>query len=590
MQKGNFGFKSPMDSKIAEIFQKQKEIQLKNETTESEKDNKTIDVIQVEPTQMQSGYIGLTGIVIKDNGQITKDDHMAKLSIDANKYKNIVLTEDEAKHVTNQMRRMTTGVNAVVPMVCTGDLCPFRKSCVYYEIGKVPLGKPCQPPGTMVLTGNRGYVAIEDLNESSDLLVNFGASPGGGGTRRIKWSGSKFKLGSRHYSGDLIKIETDSKSHECTDNHICLAKFNNNALDKFIVYMMEKDGKFRIGKTLLYRISEKGKIHSGLMARMRSEEADKAWILGYFNTNTEALLAEEYFSCLFSIPKACFITRPKKDIKYNGLYKWVTQEQLDDHFIKLQKPICEYDKMLRSIGLRYDFPFIDKTTQTDKRAELSLTKVFEIYACNLTSDIMDVIVVENENDKLRNTSLSAYKPIKVSRRHYDGMVYSMNIDKHPTYIANGIITHNCLVESQLIEYWMAQYFEEFDVNPQRITEVHLISELAELDIYEMRVTKYLAENHQALLQEVMTGVDPAGNVISNLEVSRAFDLKERLKKQRMKVLEALMATRKEKIKAIVGVTTGTDTASRISELKEKLEKLNRDVSSVTVEGESVRLS
>lgn len=290
MQKGNFGFKSPMDSKIAEIFQKQKEIQLKNETAESEKDNKTIDVVQVESTQMQSGYIGLTGIVIKDNGQITKDDHMAKLSIDAHKYKNIVLTEDEARHVTNQMRRMTTGVNSVVPMVCTGDLCPFRKSCVYYEIGKVPLGKPC------------------------------------------------------------------------------------------------------------------------------------------------------------------------------------------------------------------------------------------------------------------------------------------------------------LVESQLIEYWMAQYFEEFDVNPQRITEVHLISELAELDIYEMRVTKYLAENHQTLLQEVMTGVDPAGNVISNLEASRAFDLKERLKKQRMKVLEALMATRKEKIKAIANVVTGTDTASRISELKEKLEKLNRDVSSVTVEGESVRLS
>lgn len=292
MQKGNFGFKTPVDTKIAEIFQKQKEIQAKNKTVESEKceEEKIIPVVQVESTQLQSGYIGLTGIVIRDNGQITRDDHMAKLSVDANKYKNIVLTVEEAKHVTHQMRRMTSGVNSVVPLICTGDMCPFRKSCVYYEIGKVPLGKAC------------------------------------------------------------------------------------------------------------------------------------------------------------------------------------------------------------------------------------------------------------------------------------------------------------LVEAQLIEYWMAQYFEEFDVNPERITEVHLISELAELDIYEMRVTKYLAENHQTLLQEVMTGVDPAGNVISNLEVSRAFDLKERLKKQRMKVLEALMATRKEKIKAIVGVTGGTDTASRISELKEKLEKLNRDVSAVTIDGESVRVS
>lgn len=293
MQNKNFGFKTPIDSKIAGIFQKQKELQSQNQTIESQKtlDIPVVNIPEEEPktNQLQAGYIGMTGIVIRDNGQITKEDHMAKLAIDANKYKNITLSEEEAKKVIYQMKRMTTGVNAVVPLVCTGDLCPFKRSCVYYEIGKVPLGKPC------------------------------------------------------------------------------------------------------------------------------------------------------------------------------------------------------------------------------------------------------------------------------------------------------------LVETQLIEYWMAQYFEEFEVNPTRITEVHLISELAELDIYEMRVTKYLAENHQTLLQEVMSGVDPAGNIISNLEVSRAFDLKERLKRQRMKVLEALMATRKEKIKAITGVTGGTDAASRISELKEKLEKLNRDVSAVTIDGEAVRV-
>mgnify|MGYP003521979997 CR=1 FL=1 len=37
MQKGNFGFKTPVDTKIAEIFQKQKEIQAKNKTVESGK-------------------------------------------------------------------------------------------------------------------------------------------------------------------------------------------------------------------------------------------------------------------------------------------------------------------------------------------------------------------------------------------------------------------------------------------------------------------------------------------------------------------------------------------------------------------------
>ncbi len=563
-----------MNKNVLEIFEKANMLRENAQNAIKEQQEVTIVTNQ---NKSPATYIGVTGIQIRDNGTITKDNYLKTLQLNEEIYAQMHFTEEEVKAVSQAIKRQSTGINSAIPIRCTGDACPFKNSCPYMAIGKPPIAKPCQPPGTMVLTSNRGYVAIEDLDESNDLLVNFGAAPGGGGTRRIKWSGSKFKLGARHYSGDLIKIETDSKSHECTDNHICLAKFNNNALDKFIVYMMEKDGKFRIGKTLLYRISEKGKIHSGLMARMRSEEADKAWILGYFNTNTEALLAEEYFSCIFSTPKACFVTRPKKEVKHNGLYKWVTQEQLDGHFAKLQKPICEYDIMLRSIGLRYEFPFIDKTTQIDKRAEFSMTKAFEIHACNLVSDIMDVIVVENENDKLRNTSPSVYKPIKISRRHYEGMVYSMNIDKHPTYIANGIITHNCLVEAQLVHYWTEQYIEEFNVNPANITELHMVSELAEFNIYEMRRTKYLAENHPTLMQDVVVGIDNTGTVIENQEISKAFDLKDRIKRNRMKVLESLMATRKEKMKVISEVVGGSSSSQKMAELKSKILSLAQEV-------------
>ena len=298
MHKGNIGFKSPVDTRITDLFKKAKELQAEKETAKSQEvsvvieSEKKISVTQIEPEiKLPVGYIGLTGISIKDDGVITKDQHMAKLSIDAEKYGNIVLTQEEATQVMKQMKRMTSGVNSVVALRCTGDMCAFKNSCVYYEIGKPPLGK------------------------------------------------------------------------------------------------------------------------------------------------------------------------------------------------------------------------------------------------------------------------------------------------------------SCLVEAQLIEYWTAQYFEEFNVDPSRVTEVHLISELAELDIYEMRVTKYLAENHPTLLQEMMTGVDAAGNVISNLDISRAFDLKERLKKQRMKVLEALMATRKEKIKAVSVVSGSTDTATKIAELKDKLDRLHRDVSNVEIiEGESVRLN
>ena len=135
----------------------------------------------------------------------------------------------------------------------------------------------------------------------------------------------------------------------------------------------------------------------------------------------------------------------------------------------------------------------------------------------------------------------------------------------------------CLVESQLIEYWTEEYLNEFSVDPSKLTEMHLVSELAELNIYEMRITKYIAENHQTLLQDIVTGVDPAGNIITNLDVSKSFELKDRIKKQRMKVLEALMATRRERVKAVVQVAQTNTTAQKISELKQQMEKISKDI-------------
>ncbi len=118
--------------------------------------------------------------------------------------------------------------------------------------------------------------------------------------------------------------------------------------------------------------------------------------------------------------------------------------------------------------------------------------------------------------------------------------------------------------------------------------MHLVSELAEFNIYEMRITKYLAENHQTLLQDVMTGVDPNGNIIQNQEISRAFDLKERIKKNRMKVLEALMATRKEKLKVIATVSEKTSSSSKMADLKSKIFELSKQVEKMkVVDGEVI---
>jgi hypothetical protein len=138
----------------------------------------------------------------------------------------------------------------------------------------------------------------------------------------------------------------------------------------------------------------------------------------------------------------------------------------------------------------------------------------------------------------------------------------------------------CLVESQLVHHWTEQFVEEFDVDVRNYTELHLVSELAEFNIYEKRITQYLAEKHQDLMQSVVATVDHTGEVIENIEISRAWDLKERIKKGRMKVLEALMATRKEKVKLRIDGGSGNSTAEKMGELKKRIEEMNDTIKNV----------
>lgn len=139
------------------------------------------------------------------------------------------------------------------------------------------------------------------------------------------------------------------------------------------------------------------------------------------------------------------------------------------------------------------------------------------------------------------------------------------------------IAKPCLVEAQLVHFWTEQYMDEFKVDPANITEVHMVSELAEFNIYEMRITKYLAENHPTLMQDVVVGIDNTGTVIENQEISKAFDLKDRIKRNRMKVLESLMATRKEKMKIISEVVSGSSSSHKMAELKSKILSLAQEV-------------
>lgn len=104
----------------------------------------------------------------------------------------------------------------------------------------------------------------------------------------------------------------------------------------------------------------------------------------------------------------------------------------------------------------------------------------------------------------------------------------------------------CLLERDLLQYHSVRFMEEFAVDPQDHSEVLLIQELSELIIYEMRLSMTLANYQNAELFTTRTFFDQDGNPQIEEKVHWAWDVKERIKNKRMKILEALNATRKQK--------------------------------------------
>ena len=168
-------------------------------------------------------------------------------------------------------------------------------------------------------------------------------------------------------------------------------------------------------------------------------------------------------------------------------------------------------------------------------------------------------------------------------------VFDITVERNQNFIANNFIVHNCpyflegvapvglacLVELQLIEYWMEKYQNEFNIDDNSITDMHMISRLCEYDIYDMRVTRYLAEHDQTLLVDFISSYSEDGDPISNKATSAAFEVKERIDRLRSKTLKELMATREAKAKILTTVANGTANMN-LAQMKQKFDDLVKE--------------
>ena len=237
-----------------------------------------------------------------------------------------------------------------------------------------------------------------------------------------------------HYSEDIVEVISDNHSSKYSKEHITYAKIHlEGNEDKRCVYLMCNDkGWWRIGESslYLYQGNEFGPKH-----RMHEEGCSRVWILKVCDNSREASWYEEQFAAFkFGIPDTTF--------QFSNTYRYTeeTMQMLYDNLPDIEE---RAKKCLEYYGLDIRYPFFDK--YLDGSRHMSKLHLFPIHVGNLIPTIMDIAVPvphENPNSLYR----VSYEQIKTIHKCPSEQVYSLEVDFTHNYIADGILTHNCIYQ------------------------------------------------------------------------------------------------------------------------------------------------
>lgn len=279
----------------------------------------------------------------------------------------------------------------------------------------------CSPPDEPVLTHNRGWVPIGDLDPSVDTLISYDTEHRRirrGGPRRR--DGYRFRIGVRPYQGELITMKTDHSLTRITPNHHLTAQWNERAKSAWLTYVMRRGDWWRIGTTKFYRESTGGR-YLGLPMRCSRERADQAWILNMYDDWEDAIVAERTLSLRYGVPEMPFVAAANRGLTQSALTRiWDgihtesrAKELLADHG---QLPDQAVFHRGRHAGLRSQFI---------------------VQAAGFLPHWMELPI-----DTGGATPM--WSAVTMTKETYTGPVYSLDVEDLHHYVSGGTIVHNCV--------------------------------------------------------------------------------------------------------------------------------------------------
>ncbi|MCQ2105922.1 MAG: ParB N-terminal domain-containing protein [Fibrobacter sp.] len=308
------------------------------------------------------------------------------------------------------------------------------RQCLIWRKNSLVLGRqdyqwihePCQPAGTMVLT-TEGEKPIELLTEN-DRVVSFDSLSGQ--VKGYRNGGYAIKTASREYSGNIYSVKVGDKTTKTTDNHQFSVRFNNDAKNKYCTYLMKRGNWWRVGISRTYDARQ-----FGLKTRFHNEQAEAAWIISIHEDNTEAQIMEQIITCKYGIPYTIWET--------NAMSRKMkrSQKQVEEIYSKLNLQEMEKNanRLLEDFGRSSKYPLLTKETA---RQKFSRRVTAKINACNLLPGIMQLPIPKKNEHGEQNFEWNDIDSVTYTNEVC--RVYSLAVDKYEHYIADGIITHNCL--------------------------------------------------------------------------------------------------------------------------------------------------
>lgn len=280
----------------------------------------------------------------------------------------------------------------------------------------------CQPGSTQIMMTGGGTKRLFEI-QVGDEIASYDRR--GGYIVGTQTQGRKVLEVEKHvYDGDMISVSVEDKRTYCTPNHKWIVRWSERTPTLYATYIMQKGEYFRVGQCQLFT-TDQGSNHFAL--RCRLEGADKGWIINVHDNRRDAVIEEAIISATHNIPMNTF--------------KQVGNQVLDSDAIEtifnsvLFNTPHKKNAMLaleRFGGRDYNYPYYIKHEGYTGR-----TTLFEVHACNLISEYMTVPCYEGNRKP-------TWKQITLNKFPYHGYVYSLDVETHHTYIANGIATHNSI--------------------------------------------------------------------------------------------------------------------------------------------------